>query len=110
MKTNKNSKKQPAPEPAMSVRDKIRAGHYNTKVPYPSDEKDKELKREKRAIYRRDQARLLQQFKQDAIQEAGLAGHPKADRAYDKAWDDRHSSGIIEVMDELESLAELLLS
>lgn len=48
-------------------------------------------------------------FAEDAIEYCGLKGHPKADKAFAMAYDRGHSSGYYEVLQELESLAELLL-
>jgi len=47
-------------------------------------------------------------FAEDAIDYCGLKGHPKADKAFAMAYRG-HSSGYYEVLQELESLAELLL-
>ena len=48
-------------------------------------------------------------FSADAIEYCGLKGHPKADKAFAMAYEKWHSSGYYEVLQELESLAELLL-
>lgn len=49
------------------------------------------------------------QFKADALAELGLTGHPKADKAFDMAWEDGHSGGIGYVFERLDRYAELLL-
>jgi hypothetical protein len=36
-------------------------------------------------VYRKEKARLLELFKRDALADVGLAGHPKADRAWEFA-------------------------
>lgn len=52
--------------------------------------------------------KLLLQFKIDALEDVGLAGHNKADKAYEIAWEAGHSSGLYEVHLWIERLAELL--
>ena len=59
--------------------------------------------------YRIHKANLLEAFKKDALEESGLIGHPKADKAYEMAWDTGHSSGLACVFDDLCKLTELLL-
>jgi hypothetical protein len=48
-------------------------------------------------------------FKEDAIVEAGLHNHSKAEKAYELAWNYGHSSGYNDVWAYLQDLAELLL-
>lgn len=54
-----------------------------------------------------EERRLRDLFKKDALEEVGLTGHPKANKAFEMAWD--RGDGYREVMVELEELAELLL-
>jgi hypothetical protein len=53
-------------------------------------------------------ANAYEQFKIDALKEAGLTDHPKADHLFGLAWDRGHSGGYHEVMHELDNLAELV--
>lgn len=59
--------------------------------------------------WRKKQNKLAEQFKQDALAEVGLAGHPKADKAYAFAWEHGHASGLTEVFYWLEEIADLLI-
>ena len=61
----------------------------------------------KKAAYSAEEARLLEKFKQDALDDVGLKGHPAADAIYAKAWEDGHSNGYSEVYNELLDLADL---
>lgn len=72
---------------------------YKNTLPYKAD----------REAYRTRQRELDAFFKADALAEAGLTNHPKADKAWAMAWDRGHASGYQDVMSELEDLAELLL-
>lgn len=47
-------------------------------------------------------------FRADAIRACGLEGHPKAQQAFNKAWEAKHADGMNEVIMELEELSELL--
>lgn len=51
---------------------------------------------------------LEAEFKVDLLDEHGLTGHPKADRAFTMAWDRGHASGYQEVANEFDDLADLL--
>ena len=62
-----------------------------------------------RMAYLDEGYRLRQMFKADAIEEAGLKGHPKAEKAYKLAYERSHSHGYIAVMVDLEELADLIL-
>lgn len=58
--------------------------------------------------WRKQEARLFAQFRVDALAETDLTNHPKADRAFDMAWDERHSSGYMDVFHFLWDLADLM--
>jgi len=96
----------PPPPVNLTVREKIQAGEYRSKLPYP--ERLAADYRELRRAYQLDQARLDLQFKVDLIRENGVEGHPKADLCYSKAWDHGHSSGYSEVVTYFEDFVELL--
>jgi len=111
----------------------IQEGYYESKVPYPGSKplkpkpllgkeynelNKKALKiyeglisehNEKVLVYRKEQARLAKEFREDALEYVGLTGHLKADKAFELAWDKGHSSGLYEVLTNLEELAELLI-
>lgn len=48
------------------------------------------------------------QFKCDLFSKHNLTGHPKANRAFEMAWDMGHASGYEEVEQHFDELAELL--
>jgi len=58
--------------------------------------------------YRKKEAEKYAQFKKDAIKEAGLTGHPKADKAFELAYKDAHSEGLVAVWNRFDDLADLL--
>jgi len=59
--------------------------------------------------WREKQIRLDAKFKEDALRDVGLEGHPKAEIIWTKAWEDGHSAGRHEVYMRLESYAEIVL-
>lgn len=72
-------------------------------------EQEIEKYKKEMAKYRQKQNECHAQFRKDALEYAGIdAMHPKADRAFSMAWDRGHSSGLHEVVQNLEELAELL--
>ena len=87
-----------------SMYDRITAGEYNHKLPYSSPRED----REACAAYRTESTRLRNQFQIDAMAELGLTNHPKAERLFEIAWDNRHSEGYRGVYEEMEELSELM--
>lgn len=100
----------------MSVRDKLNSDYYENKHPYPDrvskrtgTPEQHEAYKIARNAYNAETRRLEDEFKADALEETGLAGHPKADKAYDLAWSHGHGSGLHEVLGWLEEYADLLL-
>ncbi len=65
--------------------------------------------RQLRDAYDKESMQLHNEFKVDAIANAGLTGHPKADKAFEMAWDDCHDMGKYEVSERLIEYANLLL-
>jgi hypothetical protein len=51
---------------------------------------------------------LEKEFKRDLFDQHGVTGHPKAERAFQLAWDYGHSSGFQEVANYFDDLADLL--
>lgn len=116
--------------PAPTIHEKISSGHYNTKVTYPhrADYNVSESVQTKQLgvqdakgfrpddyraamkLYNEDNAKLLAEYKKDALAETGLTDHPRAEKAWDMAWDHAYSSGWEHnVLSELQDLADLLL-
>jgi len=66
--------------------------------------------RKKAALeYRKARAARDEEFRKDALEYVGLTGHPKADKAFDMAWDHCHSDGYSAVLYDLEIRADLIL-
>jgi hypothetical protein len=89
----------------MNIIEKIDNGDYDTKLPYFSYKENSA----KRAEYDVDQNRLHEEFTKDALASVKLSDHPNAQKIFDKAWEDGHSSGYKSVYSELEDLAALVL-
>jgi len=116
---------------------KLRAGYYNTSLPYPSKPKepavfrkaavtltpdelanfgatktayDAEVEAHKtaKAAYYADASRLHDEYRKDMAEYNGLTGHPKESKVYDLAWDHGHSSGIAEVANYYSEYADLV--
>jgi hypothetical protein len=51
----------------------------------------------------------LEVFRKDALEAVGLSAHPNAGKAWNFAWSRGHSGGLVEVVSELQDLAEVLL-
>ncbi len=75
----------------MTALEKLRAGEYETKLPYPPNqgktrsESAIRRRRNARMAWREDSNRLCDEFKMDLLEERGLADHPKADHFYEIA-------------------------
>lgn len=76
--------------------------HYRNTLPYGNNFSPE------RTAYQVEEARLYQEFKDDAISAHGLTGHPKAERAFSLAWEDGHSAGMHEVFNCMFKYASLL--
>ena len=87
-----------------SVHDKIRAGDYQTKLPFVRRRDDPEAF----AAYQADTVRLDKEFRADLFAELGITNNPKRDLLFEKAWDMGHSFGYDEVVDRALDLVELI--
>lgn len=56
-----------------------------------------------------EEYRAFMRFKTAALEDAGLANHPKAERLWMKAWEDGHACGHTEVYNHLLDLADIVL-
>jgi len=116
----------------MNIYEKIKNGDYESKLHYPSYEEEKEaIKKveetfvgtmtqikdeidrvqagidEKRTAYKNDNYHLEHcVFKKDLMRECGVENNPKAERAWEMAWD--RSSGLESTAQEFEELVELI--
>jgi hypothetical protein len=52
--------------------------------------------------------RIYNVFHHDALEDVGLLGHPKADKAYTFAWDRGHANGFGDVYYWLAEIADIL--
>ena len=118
----------------IDVYDKIRNGDYEVSLPYPRKpkkpllsrtatsveareyaeqleqwEKDVETWKHERDAYYKENSRLREKLKNDCLEEVGLLGHEKADKAWSYAWEHGHSSGDSEVYLVLQDIVELIL-
>jgi hypothetical protein len=89
----------PVPPPARTVLERVEAGDYNPKAPYTPATRD---------AYREEERRLNGDFKRDLLHEHGVEGNPRADRAYDLAWEQGHSGGHSEVAGHFADLVGLI--
>jgi hypothetical protein len=80
---------------------RVQDDEFKSKIPYSKENREK---------WKEDERRLRDEFKKAALDETCLAGHPKAQKAWEMAWDRGHASGYCEVLSELEELANLLLN
>jgi len=122
-------------ETYQTIKDRIKADEFETKLPFPRDEElEKHEKYQKltkeilqlqariqvlksnmsilvsdmKWAWDKDQATLKTKFK-EALEEAyGLQNHPKKNEIWQKAWDDGHSGGLTEVLNEYDEIAELV--
>jgi|SRR6185295_6894010 len=88
-----------------TVYEKACRGDYNTKLPYERHSKNFEVY----VAYNEDQARLCKQFKLDLEVEHGVIGNPKADKLFEIAWEQGHSSGYSEVALHYDQLVVLII-
>lgn len=72
---------------------------------------EKEMKpyREAKQSHQDKEVELYEAFRTDALEEAGLTGHPAADRAYSYAYDRGRSGGMNDIMVFLNEIAEVVL-
>lgn len=78
---------------------------YKIRVPFVTHAKDPAG----HAAFVVAEKQAYETFKADAIDEAGLKDHPKAEKAFALAWSSGHAYGYPEVFNHLLPLAELLL-
>ncbi len=83
----------------------INPDNYQNNAPYEHPRKNPTI----HAAWGAAENEMLERFKTDALEDVGLTGHPKADKAYNLAWEQGHASGLHDVYCHLQSLAELLL-
>lgn len=87
------------------IYNRLNSGYYKTKLPYVSPKQDPEAYR----ACCKDEARLEDLFREEALEAVGLKDHPKASKVWSLAWEYGHSAGLSEVFGYLTSLADLAL-
>lgn len=106
----------------MDFYNKIETGYYMMQdVPYPKAPKkdrvgvasgiyakQKAKYDAEMVVYRDKQRERKAEFKVEALRYCRLTNHPKAEKAFDYAWEKGHANGYMEVVNELLDLAELL--
>jgi hypothetical protein len=65
--------------------------------------------KEKIKEYNADSSCLMDEYKLDILRDCKLSDHPARHKAYSMAWERGRSSGLMNVLAELEELADLLL-
>jgi hypothetical protein len=118
----------------LDVRTKLDQGYYKNVKPYPENKctcgihfkplndgnnfcgkcgadihQQRETILKVREECRKEEGRLNEEFSKDALEEVGLKGHPKADKAFSWAWEHGHGSGYHDVLCYLYDAAELIL-
>jgi hypothetical protein len=64
--------------------------------------------RRARMAYDDDRRRLKEKFEQDLAAENGIAGHPRAAKVFELAWEHGHSAGFGDVANLYAEFAELV--
>ncbi len=109
----------------MDIRQNIKDGLYQTKLPYPVLGKESQAGLDasngiivlatKEEVHLARRARMLdnsvlkEAFKRDALDSVGLTNHPKANRCYELALEHGGDDGLERVLGCLEDFAELVL-
>ena len=96
----------------MSVRDRIKAGDYDTKLPFLIKAQEQDITTEEflasREAWHSDRTRLEGVFKADLFAEHGVTDNPKAERCWELAWEYGHPSGLMEVANYFDDLVDLI--
>jgi len=94
-----------------TVSENIKAGKYETELPFPRFN-DKHLSKDEKIAMNRarrlDQGRLNKLFEEDLAIEHGVFEHPKRSKLFELAWVQGHSSGFHEVDMYYGEFVELL--
>lgn len=95
-------------DPFLRIGENIRQGKYEPTLAFPSYKESTPEATEARKAWREERNRLTKQFKTELLAAYGVSG-PKADMAYNIAWDQRHSSGLLEVLQYFDLLFPLIV-
>lgn len=119
-----------------TIRNRIVAGEFENKLPYPLEETLKKHEKHQfftkqmlelqariqvltsdrsmlvsnmRRAHTAEEVALKTKFKEALETVYGLQNHPKRDGIWLKAWDTGHSSGLTEVLSEYDEIAALVV-
>lgn len=90
-----------------TVRDLLKLDRYANRVAWQGSLSGKAKSRMIRSYSDGDQVARLT-LRQDLEIEHGLAGHPKADLLWSKAWEAGHGYGLLSIIESYEDLMELV--
>ena len=97
-------------EPGDTVRRKFYEGQFEvTYIPQGKEGETKEEIHQRHQINRQAEYDMRLKVKAELEAAFGLTQHPKKDAAWRLAWEERHSSGYLEIIDLYEDLAELMI-
>lgn len=101
----------PYPPFEKSIYERIKDGEWG----YPSRKTKKECEKlgisweEEKRRYWSEYNATIKSFKEACLDDVGLLNHEKANKIFDYAWQEGHSSGYYEVYQVLCDLADMLL-
>jgi len=81
----------------MTVYDKMTNGEYDNKKSFPSCKDKSEEAAQQRKEYKKEERRLIQQFKKDLEKENNVFDNSKKEVLWRLAWHYGHSSGLAEI-------------
>lgn len=107
-----------------TIEEKIEEGYYDNRVPFKTKKDfyeecdcncpkcdgktfNKDAYLAQKQDYRNGANASIKLFKTEALDDVGLLNNSKADKIFNKAWNDGHSMGLREVYIELCKLSEL---
>lgn len=96
----------------MDFQEKLTSGYYSAAggFPYVSayEAKKDPQKAYQRKVYLETEERLFQEFKKDAFEELGISGNPKAEKLFQLAYSEGHSSGYSGMFSQMETWVDLI--
>lgn len=86
----------------------INSDAFENKKPYPSTDRWSPEGRAMVADYRAEESRIIGHFREACEKAFGMAGHPKAELLWKKAWEHGHANGYRDVLFYYDDFAEFL--
>ena len=96
----------------LSFQEKLHSGYFeanNYEWVSAKEARKDPAKARQLELFNADVRRRHAEFKQGALEQAGLTGHDKAEAVWAKAWEHGHSFGYREVLNWVMDLADLVL-